>query len=355
MSYLTRDPNNIVHLDLAAGGGSGDLGGRYQGAAALMTSQRQRGVLRSTPESYFAYEFRYRLDDRARVTRGIFCAMDLEPWGGDVLPHEETMAGPVEDRLQLLRSTRAHLSGIYGTVAGPCSELADLLSNLSRTPAPFEVRDGEGVEHRMWPVPAETPVDRWLADEPLLIADGHHRYTTGLAYREERHAAEGPGPWDRILTLVVDAGSQDVPVLPYHRVQLHGPVPDGGDAMPDLAGLLRGLDDEHLRYGIAQAGTGPELSYRLHVLDGEPPTVDALHSAVLDTAAPGGALVFTHDAGDAVALVRSGEAVAAYLLPPTTPDRIRHVIEQGRRLPRKSTFFWPKPRTGMVMMPLDPP
>ena len=89
------------------------------------------------------------------------------------------------------------------------------------------VRDHEGVEHRMWAIDGQEDVTSWLADEPLLIADGHHRYATALAYRDERRAADGPGPWDRILSLVVDAGSQEVPVLPYHRVQI------GGNRLPE--------------------------------------------------------------------------------------------------------------------------
>jgi uncharacterized protein (DUF1015 family) len=93
--------------------------------------------------------------------------------------------------------------------------------------------------------------------------------------------------------------------------------------------------------------------YRTHELTGDPPTVRALHDQVLDVAAPGDALRFTHDAADADGAVRQELAVAAYLLPPTTPDRVRKVVERGERLPRKSTFFWPKPRTGMVMMAVD--
>jgi uncharacterized protein (DUF1015 family) len=259
----------------------------------------------------------------------------------------------VADRLRLLRATRTHLSAVYGTVAGPCDGLAELLDRVTAGPADATVVDDEEVTHRVWRVAADVPVDRWLADERLLIADGHHRYTTALAYRDERHAADGPGPWDRILTLVVDAGTEHVPVLPYHRVQRAGAPPEGGDAVGDLATLLRLLDDRRLRYGTISRAPGGDVTYRVHGLAGRPPTVRALHEQVLDRAMPEDALGFTHDAGDADAAVRAGDAVAAYLLAPTTPERIAGVVERGERLPRKSTFFWPKPRTGMVLMPLD--
>jgi uncharacterized protein (DUF1015 family) len=351
---LEGSPFNVVHLDLSEGddvAGSGD--NRYARAGSMLEAWRSAGVLvQAADPVFYAYEMRFGLDGRSRRLRGLIGAMDLEPWGGSVLPHEETMPGPIEDRLQLLRATHTHLSPIYGTVAGPNAPLADLLDRAASVPPVLGTVDEEHIEHRIWTVPGDEPVDRWLADEHLLIADGHHRYATALEYRDERHASNGPGPWDRILTLVVDAGTEDVPVLPYHRVQLQGEAPAGGEVVPDLQSLLRALDDAALRFGTARR-IDTTVEYRLHTLEGDPPAVEALHHELLDRVAPGDALVFTHEAEDADALIRDGTAVAAYFLPSTTPDRIRKVIERGERLPRKSTFFWPKPRTGMVLMPLD--
>jgi len=352
-SYLDASAHNIVHLDLAEGNEDPDApDNRYVGASELLRTWTRTGVLRRTPPAYFAYEVSFELDGVARRIRGIFCAMDLEPWGGMVLPHEHVMPGPVEDRLCLLRATATHLSAIYGTIAGPCEPLRDLLDRTAQAPAHYQVHDGEGVTHRMWSVDGDTPIHRWVADEPLLIADGHHRYTTALAYRDERHAADGPGPWDRILTLLVDAGSQTVPVLPYHRVQLEGePPPSGGDPLPDLSAALAGVDDDGVFATVVPGRDGlPE--YRLHRLQGGPPAVRALHDEILDRTAPGDALRFTHDAEDADEMVRTGQAVAAYLLPPTHPERRMAAIARGARLPSKSTFFWPNPRTAMIMMPL---
>ena len=116
--------------------------------------------------------------------------------------------------------------------------------------------------------------------------------------------------------------------------------------------MLADTDDLQLRYGTVTKVAGT-VTYRVHRLRGHPPTVLALHEQLLDRVAPGDALRFTHVAADADAAVRDGSAIAAYLLPGTTPDRVRAVIERGDRLPRKSTFFWPKPRTGMILMPVD--
>jgi uncharacterized protein (DUF1015 family) len=351
---LDASPYNVVRLDLSEGddiAGSGD--NRYLRAGATLDAWRTSGVLARTADPvFYACEMRFDLAGRSRRLRGLICAMDLEPWGGSVLPHEETMPGPIEDRLQLLRATHTHLSPIYGTIAGPNAPLAALLERAASAPPVLRAVDEEGVDHRLWPVAGDEPVDRWIKDEQLLIADGHHRYATALEYRDERRASDGPGPWDRILTLIVDAGTEDVPVLPYHRVQMHGRVPVGGEVALDLPSLLRAVDDAALSYGTARR-IDATVEYRLHRLQGDPPAVEALHHQLLDRIAPGDALAFTHEAEEADALVRDGSAVAAYFLPSTTPDRIRKVIERGERLPRKSTFFWPKPRTGMVFMPLD--
>ncbi len=262
------------------------------------------------------------------------------------------MPGPVEDRLRLLRATGTHLSPIYGTVRGPHKELADLLSRVSHDPPDEELTDEEGVRHRVWLVGGGEPIATWLGDDDLLIADGHHRYTTALAYRDERHAVDGPGPWDTILALIVDTGTQDVPVLPYHRVQLVGLPATSEHPVADLADLQRAVSDENVVVGVISRDHGRALTYGTLQLAGPPPAVRALHDELLDELAPGDALRFTHRATDAEDAVRDGSAVAAYVLPPTTPARLVAAIERGERLPRKSTFFWPKPRTGLLFMPV---
>ena len=346
-----RSRYNIVHLDLASDVPDPSRSG-YERAADLLERWRRDGALAVDPEpSYYAYEIGFTLEGMSRVVRGILCALELEAPGGAVLPHEETMDGPVDDRLRLLRATRTHLSPIYGTVTGPSDALRDALGRTTANRPDANVVDEEGVEHRVWVMPGGTDVSGWLEDLPMLIADGHHRYATALSYRDERRREDGPGPWDRVLALVVDAATEPVSVLPYHRVQLTGPPPAPGRPVPGLAEALAEVDDTRLRYATISRNDG-RVAYDIHDLDGEPPTVRVLHERVLDLIAPEGALAFTHDATDADRAVRDGAAVAAYLLPATTPDRVRAIVARGDRLPRKSTFFWPKPRTGMVMLPV---
>lgn len=344
------EPFSIVSLDLA-GEGEGQ-GEGYSRSGDLLRTWVADGALVRMPSGFHAYEMRFEQDGREGCVRGVLCAIELEDWGGGVLPHERTMPGPVEDRLRLLRATRTHLSPVYATVAGPCPDLADLLDRTTEAPADAEAVDSEGVLHRRWAISADEPVGSWLAAEQLLIADGHHRYTTALAYRDEMRATAGPGLWDRLLTFIVDAGSERLLVRPFHRVQLSGPIPTEGRPVGALEAVLAALDDDDPVIGLAVA-TADDVELRISALPGQPPAVRALHRGLLDGRVPPDELRFTPDAVEAVDAVRMGNAVVAYILPPTTPERIRKVVGRGERLPQKSTYFWPKPRTGMVLMPLD--
>jgi uncharacterized protein (DUF1015 family) len=348
-AFLSSSPYSVVHLDLSEGSGDED---RYERAARLLDAWLAAGVVAASPQpTYYAYEMRFRLDGHDRRIRGLLCALELEDWGGDVLPHERTMPGPVEDRLQLLRATRTNLSAVYGTVAGPVPELSVALDRVTADEPFASVEDEEGVRHRCWAFAPDRAVAGWLAAEPLLIADGHHRYTTALRYRAERRAHDGPGSWDAVLAFVVDAGTEAPPVLPFHRIASGGEPVLEGVRVRDLREVLAELDDDAMTVGVVARDAGG-LLHSVATLSGAPPTVAALHERVLDTATDGVDLRFTPDAAAAEAAVRTGAATAAYLLPATTAERILAVVERGERLPQKSTFFWPKPRTGMVLRAL---
>ncbi len=354
-------PHNVVRLILGRDEpGDDDRENKYTRASRLLREWRATGALRATERpSWFLYEMRFTFQGRPGRVRGVIAAVDIEALGGGVMPHERTMPGPIEDRMRVLRTVRANLSPVYALWRGPTPELAAVLdeAETGRTPD-VTVADEEGVEHRLWVLPAgggdgnAAPWDRIaldLDDERLLIADGHHRYSVALAFREQMRAEVGPGPWDRMPMLLVDAAVEDPPVLPIHRVVLDGAaVRTEGRRVRDLSEVLAALDDDTLVYGSA-AREGPSLVHRVDTLKGAPPTVCALHERVLGDAG----LRFVTDAAAAEEAVRLGDSSAAFFLPPTRVRRIRDVIERGGTLPEKSTYFWPKPRTGMVIRALD--
>jgi uncharacterized protein (DUF1015 family) len=377
LDYMRSSPFSVVHLDLARGPDDpARIEDRYAGAASVIEEWMAQGVLRrSGVPCVYAYEMSPPDGSRpgegspgqggspdprlgSHVVRGVICAMQLEDWGGSVVPHEEVREGPVHDRLELLRAIGTHLSPVYGMVDSDDGRIAAFVRAVAADPAPFDLVDEQGVRHRSWPVEAAVAasleLDR-LEHEHLLIADGHHRYTTALRYRTERRATDGQGPWDGVMTLVVGSSPDGPPVAPFHRIQIAGePPPAAGRPAAGLTQALDALADDDRTFATIRRNADGAVAYTVRGLDGPPPTVLALHTEVLQRMDAGSALRYVAEASDADDAVRSGSAVAAFLLPSTTPGRIRAVVERGRRLPPKSTYFWPKPRTGMVMMPLDP-
>ena len=350
--YLEASPYNVIRLvlgrDDAGDGGTVD---KYRQAASELETWRERGALVPTERpSFYPYEMRFSLHGRRRAIRGMLCAVELEDPGGSIVPHERTMPGPIEDRLRLMRAVRTNLSSIHAMFRGPSEPFAGFLDDaMARGPA-ASTTDEAGVEHTLWVSEPHPEVATWLAPESLMIADGHHRYSMALRYRDEMRAEHGPGPWDRVMMFIADAALQEPPVLPFHRIQTGGPHEATGTRVRDLAEVLETVSDEKLVYGSASREDGL-LVHRIGELAGTPPAVCALHERVLDHV--DAELRFTPDAVEAEDAVRNREAVAAFFLPPTDAARIRDVIDRGERLPRKSTFFWPKPRTGLVLRPLD--
>jgi uncharacterized protein (DUF1015 family) len=348
--FLDASPYNMIRLVLGPES-EGETDNKYRRAASLLGSWRERGALVPTDgPSYFPYEMRFSVHGRRRQMRGLVCAVELEDWGGSIVPHERTMPGPIEDRLRLMRAVRCNLSSIHALFRGPNEPLAALLDEAAEGEPAAAATDESGVEHRLWVSPADPRVRRSLEPESLMIADGHHRYAMALRYRDELRSSDGPGPWDRVMMFVADATLQDPPVLPFHRIQLGGPVQTRGTRVRDLAEVLETVSDEKLVYGLVALEDG-RLAHRVTELTGSPPTVCALHEQRLRGLDD--ELRYTPDAVEAEDAVRTGRAVAAYILPPTDARRIRGVIDRGDRLPQKSTFFWPKPRTGLVIRPLD--
>jgi uncharacterized protein (DUF1015 family) len=343
---------NIALVDLGA-----DVAGapdeKYTRAGELLSRWREeRALVPSGRPCVYVYEMRYRYRGARRRLRGVILEVELEPWGGGVLPHEQTMSAPVEDRLRVLRASRADLSPIYAVAGGPSKPQSALLERAEERPPDRELTDEEGVGHRLWIEDGDDALVDWYRDEALLIADGHHRYQTALVHRDEMRAAHGPGPWDAVMMLVVDSATEEPPVLPIHRVARAGALPSlDGERVRDLEEILARLVDDDLTFGAALR-TEEGLSHLVGQLTGDLPTVAALHRELLDRMELD-ELRFVPDAALAEAEVREGHADLALFLPPARVEHVRAVVASGGRLPQKSTYFWPKPRTGMVIRPLD--
>lgn len=353
--YYRLSQYNVVRLILGKDESGDDASrNKYTRATSYLRSWMAGGILQPTPSpSVFPYELAFHVGGERRRVRGLIVEGALEPWGGSIVPHERTFPGPVEDRLRLLRSIQANLSPIYAVLSDTSrgSALSAFLDRVTAHPPARETTDEAGTRHRLWIWDRDPEeITEPLADRRLMIADGHHRYTVALAYREEMRARAGPGPWDGMMMFVVDAAAEDPPVLPIHRAVLGDhPPPFQGERVRDLAEVLATLGDEELTFGIAHLEEG-EVVHRVASLEGLPPTVCALHEQVLDRLG-GIELRFLPDAVAAENLVSTRVAAVAYLLPPTKVERVWEVVARGSKLPPKSTYFWPKPRTGLVIRP----
>jgi uncharacterized protein (DUF1015 family) len=362
-----RDPENAVRLILPD---------TYDAAAAAFARWRDDGVLVTDGAPTFSiYRMDFTGDDGLpQRTTGVLGALALDDDGSGVMPHERTLPKAKTDRLELLRATRANLDPIWGlSLHGGLSEL---LAPGNAEPDATAV-DEEGFHHSLWRI--EDPdrlraISDAVGSELVVLADGHHRFETANNYRRERHAAglDDPGA-DAIMTLIVELAPTQLCVRAIHRLltgtrdvdpraALAGPffvhaagpnVPEGVAAlevaMRDVGGL--GLVD---REGLALLMPTAELELALTEL---PPELREVDSARFDAgvlpAVPGASLTYRNDAQTVAAAVAKGDADAAVLLRPVTVETIRAAAAADLRMPEKTTFFAPKPRTGMVFRSLD--
>ena len=368
------DPHNSVRLILPRDEAAD--GDRYERAAETFAQWRAEGVLITDAAPRF-YAYRMTFTDAhgvARHTRGVIGACALpEPGATDVLPHERTLPKAKSDRLALLSAMRVNVDPIWGL------SLANGLSALTEGATPLaSCHDSDGFGHELGAIddPASiTAISELVASSPLVLADGHHRFETAINYRAERRAAGTADPGaGAILMLVVELVDDELCIEAIHRlvdlpagVELRdrlaeafeirdmGPnTPDGVDALEQAMhaeGAL-GIVDPH---GLALAI--PRPAARRAALDGEHPAVAATDAAVVETMVvphlPGATFDYRHDAHAVAALVDKANASAAIFCSPVSVAQTRWAAVDGVRMPQKTTFFAPKPRTGMVFRTLD--
>jgi uncharacterized protein (DUF1015 family) len=364
LELLARSPLNVVRLELPDG--------HYEEAAGLLQEWTSTGVLaREERPALYGYRMSYVAPDgRLHQTLGVMGALVLEPPGQGILPHEHTTPKAKSDRLDLLRATKANTSPIWCL----CSE-PGLASALGPVPATTAVaRDDEGVLHEIWPL-LEPAVHKAVAEVvgagPLLVADGHHRYETALAYQTERRSLvpapqASPAPlagYDSMLAFVVELSREHLQVQAIHR--LVSGLPAGYDLLGALAGNFDITPARSagaaLLAELAHAGALGAMTVDGYWLARPRDTPATLGQMDLDSsridaalaALPAHRLSYEADLATVEAAVRSGKADAAVLCRPATVEQIARTARGGERMPPKTTYFWPKLRTGMVLRDLD--
>jgi uncharacterized protein (DUF1015 family) len=362
----SRHPANAVLVELP----EADLPAgrdRYAVATDLFTRWQAEHTIVADPEpSLYPYRM---TDTTGRTTTGVIGALGLAEPGteSEILPHEETLPKPKSDRLDLLRATRANLSPIWGLSMAP--GVTATFDPTDDEPV-ADTYDDDGVRHQIWVLSdpdAVAAVGAAVASAPLVLADGHHRYETARAYQAESRAANGgrSGPHDLVMALVVELSEQQLTVGAIHRTI--GGLPEGFDLVQTLGQwfdvVRAGADDDRTLGALSDSNslalvTGGKAYLLLPHAEIQQAVGNDLDSSLIASVLselPRHEVMHRHSVGEAMTALHDGQAQAAFLLRPVTVKQIEEWANQRRRMPPKTTYFSPKPRTGMVFRSLDLP
>jgi uncharacterized protein (DUF1015 family) len=405
-AYYQRSPFNLVRIIL----GLPELFDAernesvYTRAARDFRAWREQGVLiqEKTP-CIFAYSQRFQVpgSNTVKERRGFIALGRLHDYADQVVfRHEQTLSKPKSDRLNLLKATRAHFGQIFMLYSDPAATVEQILFDGNGT-ADAEVTDEYGVVHRVWRVndlAAIRLLTTAMADKKLIIADGHHRYETALAYcKDHPHAAQArtesnvsqlphpPCPEAAVMMTFVNMDSDGLVILPTHRVVHSLPGFDTStfarsaeefftvETLPDgeSAGYIETLKKQQgtafvavTRIGALLLRSRPEaIATTLEALPERQRQLDLshLHSIVLDRLLGLDAekvreqtnIRYLRDAGEAVEMVRRGEADVAFLTNPVSMEQLKEVAFAGEVMPQKSTDFFPKLLSGLAIYALE--
>ncbi len=394
-AYYEASPYNVVRLILGreepADEASGDSGrgNKYTRAAEFLGRWMDEGVLvEDADPAIYASTQVYEVDGKTYRRRGFVALLKLEPFGsGLIFPHERTFGKYKEDRLRLMRATQANLGHVFMLYSDPTRTISRVLEQIDAQGRPAAEVEALGVRHLLAPITdaeAIATITEVMADKQLFVADGHHRYETAINYRDEmrrEHGAGGPYDW-RMITLV-NMEDEGLVIRPTHRLVRNLAGFDAArvreklapffaieECPPDrLAGRLRPDEQTQTRMAlytgggsallltltargmmpeaVRRAAAGPLLELDVTVLHGL--ILDHLLGMSREQQNEVGNIWYVPTIQEGLDGVQSGEYQAGFFVNPTRIDQVRAVASSGAVMPQKSTDFYPKLLTGLVM------
>jgi uncharacterized protein (DUF1015 family) len=390
-----RHPDNMVHLEHVEPEPGEDP---HRHAAELYRDWRERGILaRDEHAAFYRYDHTFTANGRRLTRSGILAAVRLANWSDRrVLPHEATFPEPRIERLRRLRAVRANLSPLYLLTRDPNGQFRAALETATNQPPDVVGLDPQGEEHRLIVLTdseAQARIKAVLANQPLYVADGHHRYEAALAYRDERRMdsgrpdeadPDGATAAEYVLALVCAADDPGVLVLPTHRLIFD--LPDFQPAairraLTDFFDLERvkidSPDDAIVAALFADQRTvclaqfcgeatlwrirrRPDARHESLMPNGRKAAWRQLNVAIVSSALIDGVLgiapdqapmhvAYAHDVAVARQALHDGEAQIAFFLPASSVDELMAVADTGEIMPPKSTYFWPKAPAGLAI------
>lgn len=396
-----KSPYNAVRLECGLESpGDTETDNRYTRAAGFLDEWLKNNILsRGESPAVYVYEMEYLFGGADRKLRGFICLVRIEDYEtGIVKPHETTLSGPKTDRMNLLRACKSSFSQIFSLFSDPLGEIACILEKAGGRPD-MEIKNRDGVIHRIWAMADQADIDfivRELADKPLFIADGHHRYDTALNYRNERRMAAGASAGSEAYeyTAMYLARLEDpgLTVLPAHRTlfNLTNFDPkrfeddlnrnfnierldfDEKTETADRQTVLETMAHRSERSHVFGMRIKDEQSYYILTLRSESDMndllpdksgayrrldVSILHHLIIDkllgirmdTHKLGLNIEYVKDAAEADKRVRDGSADIVFFMNPTKVREVKEVASAGERMPQKATYFYPKLLSGLVI------
>lgn len=400
--FYQAHPSNIIRLVLGKqASDDSDTNNRYTRAAAALNQWLQEGTLvRDNKPGIVIYQMEFDQPEGGRVRLdGIVCLVKVDEYGkGRVLPHEKTYKGPKQDQLSLMRACGANITPIHGLFSDEREAVQEICRRFMQGPPAQEAVDAEGTVHRTWTIFEEAAVSaviKELADKSIFIADGHHRYETAMAYRNEVRAAHGdaPGPHDWIMMYLTSMSHPGLLILPAHRM-IKGMKDLRISAV--LEGLAPHFDIEELpftketeeaviqtvmerianyseiggKFGMVVQGESCFRLLRLKDFSAAetlmdetiPPVLRGLDVTILREIIMGrglglgvngksaeGHVEYAPLVAEVLNKLTKGEVQIGFILNPTRVDQVRIAAELGHKLPHKSTYFYPKISSGLVL------
>lgn len=388
--YIKTNPHNIIRLELPKGDD------KYNKAAEILKDWLEKGILvKEDKPAIYIYEEEFTAYGERKAIKGIICRVKLEEFSkGIILPHEFTLSKAKEDRLNLMKATNCNFSQIYSLYMDGGKNTLGKIDSLSKSEPDIQLQDNDNVTHRMWIIKDEKAIADICSDftdRKLYIADGHHRYETALNYRnylrDQGLAKEGDA-CDYQMMMLVDMEHPGLVVFPTHRLVRNL---DSFNAERVIDGCKEYFDvTEHNNINTIES-TLMELynqgkkayafycggsSYKLLVLKDtniikkllpnastatQQLDVTILHTLILEkifgidaeNMAKQINLTYTKIFDEAISSVQQGNSQCAFILNPTRVSEIREVASNGEKMPQKSTYFYPKMITGLVMNQLE--
>ncbi len=369
-----RSPYNIVRIDF----GKEELNdnkadNKYTRAKRYLNEWLNKQILiRSERPSFYGYEMSYKIDGQQKRLMGFLALVRLEELGkGSIYPHECTYSVPKQDRLNLLRTCEANISPIFSIYKSPENKVSAILSNISSFKDPYiSVKDGAGAIHKIWPIDEIDKIEliqKELSDKIIFIADGHHRYETAFEFRKElrkNRYYSGEQPFDYVMMFLVNMMDEGITILPTHRLVREIPYDvhtlfskyfhiESVKGDFDIAKRLLGkrhafgfFKNKEEQWYLLQykGGNLSEISPELRNID-----IFILHELIFKKILKRTELSYEMDIQLALNKVRNGEFEAVFFLNPTRVEDVEKAALSSMRMPPKSTYFYPKLLTGLVI------